>query len=151
MRVGVEYRHYIDDYYSRNRYRGTITLPSMADFLIGRAGTPLAQGGNGSGTSNLSATEVGTGIPDVAANEDAADGTVNLRSFFDDTQDGAAGLTYTVQTNSNPGLFTSTFALSIRPGQDWNLPGAPFFLAAALLGLAIPLTWAFTRPRPGPD
>jgi DHA1 family tetracycline resistance protein-like MFS transporter len=47
-----------------------------------------------------------------------------------------------------PGLFTSTFALSIRPGQGWNLPGAPFLLAAALLGLAIPLTWAFTRPRP---
>jgi DHA1 family tetracycline resistance protein-like MFS transporter len=50
-----------------------------------------------------------------------------------------------------PGLFTSTFALSIRPGLGWNLPGAPFFLAAALLGLAMLLTWAITRPRPGPD
>lgn len=79
MRVGVEFRHYIDDYYSRNRYRGTITLPSMADFLIGRAGTPLAQGGNGSGTSNLSATEVGTGIPD------GADRITDVAPFIQDT------------------------------------------------------------------
>jgi hypothetical protein len=79
LRLGVEYRHYIDDYYSRNRYRGTITMPSMADFLIGRAGTPVAQGGNGSGTSNLSATEVGTGIPD------GADRITDVAPFVQDT------------------------------------------------------------------
>jgi outer membrane receptor protein involved in Fe transport len=79
LRLGIEFRHYIDDYYSRNRYRGTITLPSMADFLIGRAGTAVGQGGNGSGTSNLSATEVGTGIPD------GADRITDVAPFVQDT------------------------------------------------------------------
>ncbi len=79
VRMGVEYRHYIDNYYSRNRYRGTITLPSMADFLIGRAGTAVGQGGNGSGSSNLSATEVGTGIPD------GADRITDFAPFIQDT------------------------------------------------------------------
>lgn len=47
-----------------------------------------------------------------------------------------------------PGLFTTTFAEFIRPGRAWQLPGAPFFLAAALLGLAFLLTLAIARPEP---
>ncbi len=35
-----------------------------------------------------------------------------------------------------PGLFTMTFAAFIKPDQSIHLPGAPFLLAAALLGLA---------------
>jgi DHA1 family tetracycline resistance protein-like MFS transporter len=50
-----------------------------------------------------------------------------------------------------PTLFTSTFAEFIRPGQPWNLPGAPFLLAAGLLGLALILAAFFTRPAPRPD
>jgi len=47
-----------------------------------------------------------------------------------------------------PALFTGTFAEFIRPGRTWQLPGAPFLLAAALLGLAFILTLVFTRPLP---
>ncbi len=50
-----------------------------------------------------------------------------------------------------PVLYTSTFAEFIRPHRLWQLPGAPFYLAAALLGLALLLTWALIRPRPRPD
>jgi DHA1 family tetracycline resistance protein-like MFS transporter len=45
-----------------------------------------------------------------------------------------------------PGLFTLTFATAIGPGLSWNLPGAPFLLAALLLAGAIPLAWRVTRP-----
>src|SRR5258708_26518940 len=47
-----------------------------------------------------------------------------------------------------PALFTSVFAEFIRPGRTWQLPGAPFLLAAALLGLAFILTLLFARPQP---
>ena len=58
-------------------------------------------------TGNATPT-VSTPIPDVTVNEDAANGTVNLRSFFNDAEDGSAGLTYTVQTNTNTGLVTTS-------------------------------------------
>jgi DHA1 family tetracycline resistance protein-like MFS transporter len=47
-----------------------------------------------------------------------------------------------------PALFTTTFAEFIRPGRTLQLPGAPFLLAASLLGVAFLLTLAFTRPQP---
>ena len=47
-----------------------------------------------------------------------------------------------------PVLFTQTFAYFIGPSLGWNLPGAPFLLAALLLVVAIGLaSWA-TSPRP---
>ncbi len=66
VRAGFEGRRYDDNYYSRNRYRGALTIPTFADFLIGRAGTPVAQGGNGSGFSNIGTADVASGIPDGA-------------------------------------------------------------------------------------
>jgi DHA1 family tetracycline resistance protein-like MFS transporter len=45
-----------------------------------------------------------------------------------------------------PGLFTQTFARSIAPGEGWQLPGAPFLLAAAMLVAAMALAWWVTRP-----
>jgi hypothetical protein len=89
LRAGVEVRHYLDNYYSRNRYRGSITLPTMADFLLGRAGTPIAAGGNGSGFSNLSASSVASGIPD------GADRITDLAPFVQDTWKVNARLTVT--------------------------------------------------------
>jgi DHA1 family tetracycline resistance protein-like MFS transporter len=44
-----------------------------------------------------------------------------------------------------PGLFTQSFALAIGPWRDWNLPGAPFLLAALLLVAAVLLAWRTTR------
>jgi len=46
-----------------------------------------------------------------------------------------------------PGLFTLTFSTFIGAWRDWNLPGAPFFLAAALLILALIVAWRVTRAR----
>jgi outer membrane receptor protein involved in Fe transport len=66
IRAGIEARRYDDNYYSRNRYRGSMTIPTMADFLLGQSGNPVAQGGNGSGFSNINAADVASGIPDGA-------------------------------------------------------------------------------------
>jgi len=44
-----------------------------------------------------------------------------------------------------PGLFTLTFAFFIGAGRDWHLPGAPFFLAALLLVMALGVAWRVTR------
>lgn len=66
LRAGVEGRRYDDNYYSRNRYRGALTISSMADFLIGQNGNPVAQGGNGTGFSNINTEDVASGIPNGA-------------------------------------------------------------------------------------
>ena len=66
VRGGAEGRRYDDNYYSRNRYRGSLSIQSMPDFLLGLAGTPVAQGGNGSTSSNINSADVASGIPDGA-------------------------------------------------------------------------------------
>ncbi len=71
--------------------------------------------------SNTAPTVVGAGIPDQNVNEDAANTVLDLTSFFADTEDGAAGLTYAVQSNTNAALFTST-AIA---GTDLTLDYAP--------------------------
>ena len=45
-----------------------------------------------------------------------------------------------------PGLFTQTFARAIEPGSTFQLPGAPFLLAALLLAVATAVAWRVTRP-----
>lgn len=47
-----------------------------------------------------------------------------------------------------PTIFTQTFAYFIGPQLGWNLPGAPFLLAALLLVFAIGLAGWATSPRP---
>lgn len=64
LRMGSELRKYVDDYYSNNRFRGTVTLQSFGDFLVGLPGTPTTQGGNGTGFSNLNTTSVASGVTD---------------------------------------------------------------------------------------
>ena len=44
-----------------------------------------------------------------------------------------------------PGIFALLFAYAIGGGRDWNLPGAPFLLAALLLAMAAGLAWQVTR------
>jgi hypothetical protein len=66
IKVGAELRRYDDNYYSRNRYRGSLTIQTMPDFLLGLAGAPVAQGGNGSTSSNINSADVASGIPDGA-------------------------------------------------------------------------------------
>lgn len=49
-----------------------------------------------------------TGIGNVTVNEDAADSVINLTTSFDDAEDGAAGLTYSVTTNTNSALVSTS-------------------------------------------
>jgi len=44
-----------------------------------------------------------------------------------------------------PGLFTQTLAYSIASARTWHEPGAAFLLAAALIVLALGVTWQTTR------
>jgi DHA1 family tetracycline resistance protein-like MFS transporter len=46
-----------------------------------------------------------------------------------------------------PLLFTQTFALAIRPGGTFHLPGAPYLLAALLVVIAMIAAIRVTRPR----
>ncbi|MDZ4799963.1 MAG: TonB-dependent receptor [Bryobacteraceae bacterium] len=64
IRGGVELRRYIDDYYSNNRFRGTLTMQSLGDFLTGLNGGPIAEGGNGTGFSNINSSSVASGVTD---------------------------------------------------------------------------------------
>jgi DHA1 family tetracycline resistance protein-like MFS transporter len=45
-----------------------------------------------------------------------------------------------------PGLFTQSFALAIGSFAAWDLPGAPFLLAAFILLCATFIAWRTTRP-----
>lgn len=45
-----------------------------------------------------------------------------------------------------PTMFTQTFAAFISTRADWGLPGAPFFLAAALVIAAMYVGWRATQP-----
>jgi len=49
-----------------------------------------------------------TGIANVFAAEDGSDTVIDLFSAFDDAEDSDSSLTYTVQSNTNTSLFTST-------------------------------------------
>jgi DHA1 family tetracycline resistance protein-like MFS transporter len=44
-----------------------------------------------------------------------------------------------------PGLFSLTFAFAIGAGREWDLPGAPFLIAALLLALSATVAWRVTR------
>ncbi|HEY4919226.1 MAG TPA: TCR/Tet family MFS transporter [Xanthobacteraceae bacterium] len=46
-----------------------------------------------------------------------------------------------------PVVFAQLFAYAIGAGRGWDLPGAPFLLAAILLVAAAALAWQVTRPR----
>jgi DHA1 family tetracycline resistance protein-like MFS transporter len=48
-----------------------------------------------------------------------------------------------------PSIFTLTFAYFIGAGSVWQLPGAPFLLAALMLAVAAALAWRVTRPTAG--
>ena len=46
-----------------------------------------------------------------------------------------------------PVIFAQLFAYAIGAGRGWDLPGAPFLLAALLLVAAAVLAWRVTQPR----
>jgi sugar lactone lactonase YvrE len=56
---------------------------------------------------NSAPTVTGSGIADVLVNEEAADTVINLWAAFEDAEDTDNALTYTVDVNTNTGLFDS--------------------------------------------
>jgi MFS transporter, DHA1 family, tetracycline resistance protein len=46
-----------------------------------------------------------------------------------------------------PIIFTTTFASFIGPRRDWHLPGAPYLLAALIVGVSTIIAWRATNPR----
>ncbi|MES2488629.1 MAG: TCR/Tet family MFS transporter [Pseudomonadota bacterium] len=50
-----------------------------------------------------------------------------------------------------PALFTQTFAFFIATHRSWELPGAPFILAALLMVVALLLAVRVTRPTESPE
>lgn len=59
---------------------------------------------------------------------------------------GANGSITSIAGLIGPGLFTLSFAHFIDKDRSWTLPGAPFFIAAALLALALVLALQAARP-----
>ncbi|MGH9839245.1 MAG: carboxypeptidase regulatory-like domain-containing protein [Blastocatellia bacterium] len=78
MQFGGEFRRYQDNYFNNARMRGVLTFQSFADFLLGLPGSPEAQGGNGTGFSNVASSSVGSGV----ANR--ADRFSDIALFFQD-------------------------------------------------------------------
>lgn len=62
LNFGAEMRRYQDNYYSNNRMRGSIDILSFQNFLLGLSGAPIAQGGNGTGFSDLYTTSIASGV-----------------------------------------------------------------------------------------
>ena len=58
---GIEMRRYQDDYYSNNDMRGTLDFISFQNFLLGETGASIAQGGNGTGHSDIYEATVASG------------------------------------------------------------------------------------------
>jgi MFS transporter, DHA1 family, tetracycline resistance protein len=61
---------------------------------------------------------------------------------------GAIGSLRGIAALIGPAIFTLAFTAAIGPLRAWNLPGAPWYLAALLLALAMLPAWWVTRPEP---
>jgi DHA1 family tetracycline resistance protein-like MFS transporter len=61
---------------------------------------------------------------------------------------GANGSITSIAGLIGPGVFTLSFAHFIEKGREWVLPGAPFIIAAGLLGFALVVAVWAARPEP---
>jgi CSLREA domain-containing protein len=59
------------------------------------------------GAFEFNAAPPTTGVPAHTVPEDAANSSLNLRNWFNDEEDGPAGLVYSIVGNTNPALFSS--------------------------------------------
>jgi hypothetical protein len=83
---------------------GTFTVTVIA--------TEAGSGMSASQAVNITVNEVNeapttSGLADVNVDEDASGTTIGLWPAFDDAEDGASGLSYTIVDNSDPALFSS--------------------------------------------
>lgn len=96
---------------------GTFTwLPQEADgpgtFQVTVRATESLSGMSATATLTITVNEVNaapttTGLSDVSVDEDASDTVIDLWSAFDDAEDGASNLSYSIVGNSDPSLFSS--------------------------------------------
>ncbi|HUI26780.1 MAG TPA: TCR/Tet family MFS transporter [Candidatus Kryptonia bacterium] len=73
--------------------------------------------------------------------------TVRVRDSEQGQLQGALSSLRGIAFMIGPSLFTLTFANFIGARSNWHLPGAPFLLAALLLGATTVIAWRATRPR----
>jgi hypothetical protein len=62
MTFGTEMRRYQDNYFSNDDMRGTLDFISFQNFMLGLSGAPVAQGGNGTGHSDIYEANVASGL-----------------------------------------------------------------------------------------
>ncbi len=105
------------------------TNPGLASAAVSGGNLTLSYTANGNGSANITVrgTDSGgfyaetaftvtvnavndnpatTGISNITVNEDSANTVINMLTSFSDTEDGT-GLTYSVQSNTNPGLVSA--------------------------------------------
>jgi len=78
LRFGGELRRYQINYFNNNRQRGALAFQSFPDFLLGLPGTPVNQGGNGTGFSNINSSSAANG------NVGRADRITDMAFFLQD-------------------------------------------------------------------
>src|SRR6202012_6100353 len=61
LTFGTEMRRYQDNYFSNDDMRGTLDIISIQNLLLGLNGSPVAQGGNGTGYSDIFEETVASG------------------------------------------------------------------------------------------
>jgi hypothetical protein len=118
--IGAEFR--VNTYTTGHQALPSLAMDSSGDFAVAwTSGNPGAPGQDGSGfgifaqryVSNL--PPITSGIADVTVSENAPDAVIDLWAAFADPEQADNQLTYTVQANTSPWLFTST-AISAASG-----------------------------------
>jgi DHA1 family tetracycline resistance protein-like MFS transporter len=127
----------------------TARLGERAALMIG-----LAFGITGFVVFGMASTSVGfwLGIPLMALWGLASPASMSLMSrrvggSEQGALQGANGSIMGVASLFGPGLFTQAFALAIGAGRNWELPGAPFLLAALILVASAIVAWRTTQAR----
>ncbi|GAA0894041.1 hypothetical protein GCM10009122_37210 [Fulvivirga kasyanovii] len=96
-------------------YNGSTTAPTAAgSYSVQATINETNYTGSASGTLKINAPPTTSGILDVNVNEDAANFVINLMQAFDDAEDDDNSLIYTIQSNSNPSLFSNIFINSSK-------------------------------------
>ena len=127
---------FMDEYVSAGA--GGLTKPNFISFVPGQQVTVTNQ------------PPTTTGISNVMVDEDASNTTVNLFAAFADVEDSDANLTYTIQSNTNTGLFTSTTIdgvagnLTLNYAPDQNGSADLTIRATDTGGLFVETTFAVT-------
>ncbi|MBL6448917.1 gliding motility-associated C-terminal domain-containing protein [Fulvivirga sp. 29W222] len=91
-------------------YNGSTTVPSaVGTYTVVVTVSETNYSGSATNTLIINGPPTSSGILDVNVNEDAANFVINLKQAFDDPEDNDDVLIYTIESNSNPSLFSNLF------------------------------------------